>query len=142
MRFSILLVEDAEADVWLVREALDHCGLEFDLGVLDDGEKAIDFVNRADGDESVSIPDLVLLDLNLPKRSGWQVLDHLRSSSKLGDLPVVVLTSSDSPNDKAAAVEFKATAYFRKASNLDDFMKLGLLVRELLHVYPPTPAEV
>lgn len=134
MRFSILLVEDAEADVWLVREALDHCGLEFELVVLDDGEKAIDFVNRADHDQTISVPNLVLLDLNLPKWSGWQVLRHLRRSSRVGDLPVVVLTSSDSPNDKAAAVELKATAYFRKASNLDDFMKLGLLVRELLQV--------
>ncbi len=134
MRFSILLVEDAEADVWLVREVLDHCGLEFELVVLDDGEKAIDFVNSAEDDQAISIPNLVLLDLNLPKWSGWQVLQHLRRTSRLSDLPVIVLTSSDSPNDKAAAVELKATAYFRKASNLDDFMKLGLLVRELLQV--------
>ena len=132
MRSSILRVEDAEADVWLVREVLNQCGLAFELAVLDDGEKAIDFINRTDCDPSVQTPDLVLLDLNLPKWSGWQVLDHLRRSSRLANLPVVILTSSDAPNDKASAVEFKATAYFRKASNLDDFMKLGPLVRKLL----------
>jgi CheY-like chemotaxis protein len=132
MQFQILLVEDAEADVWLVREALDHCGLQFELSVLDDGEKAIDFVNAVDGDPSVAIPDLMLLDLNLPKWGGGQVLEHLRRSPRLGDLPVVILTSSDSPRDKTVAAQLKATAYFSKASNLDEFMKLGVLVRRLL----------
>jgi len=132
MQFQILLVEDAPPDVFLVREALNQCGLTVSLQVLDDGEKAIDFINAADRDAAAPIPRLVLLDLNLPKWSGAQVLEHLRKSSRLGELPVVILTSSDSPKDKAMAAQFRATAYFRKASNLDDFMKLGDLVRELL----------
>jgi CheY-like chemotaxis protein len=132
MAFRILLVEDADADVYLVREALDRCGLEYNLSVMDNGEEAVQFVDRAEGDPEAPLPHLVLLDLNLPKKSGGKVLEHLRNSHRLGDLPVVILTSSDSPKDKATAARFNATDYFRKPSNLDDFMKLGSLVRDLL----------
>jgi len=133
MHFRILLVEDAEADVYLVREALDHCGLRYELSVLNDGEKAIDFVDNVDRDEGVPTPHLVLLDMNLPKWSGGQVLERVRRSARFGDVPVVILTSSDSPQDKAAAARLQATLYFRKPSNLDEFMKLGRQVRELLN---------
>lgn len=131
-RFQILVVEDTEADVLLVREALEHAGLAFDLQVLDDGEKAVDFAESLDRDRTVSRPDLVLLDLNLPKKSGSQVLERLRQSSACGDVPVVVLTSSDSPKDRAQVAQLQASLYFRKPSRLDEFMKLGEVVRQIL----------
>ena len=65
--FQILVVEDAEPDVFLVREALEHSGLSFELHILDDGEKAVDFIDRVDRDESLPRPNILLLDLNLPK---------------------------------------------------------------------------
>jgi chemotaxis family two-component system response regulator Rcp1 len=131
-RFQILVVEDAEPDVFLVREALEQSGLEFDLHVLDDGEKALDFIDRVDRGDNVPRPNLLLLDLNLPKRSGGQVLERVRQSRVCGDVPVVILTSSDSPKDKSQAAHFRATEYFRKPSRLEEFMRLGPLVRGLL----------
>jgi CheY-like chemotaxis protein len=132
MRFRILLVDDSKPDALLVREALKQDGLDFELQVLDDGEKAIAFMDDLDRDESCSIPHLVLLDLNLPKRSGDQVLERMRQSLRGAGTPVVIVTSSDSPQDKAQAARLGATRYFQKPSRLEDFMKLGPMVRELL----------
>jgi len=131
-RVNILLIEDAEPDVFLVREALKTAGLNFELSVLDDGEKAIEFIDRLDANHADDCPQLVLLDLNLPKRTGDQILDYMRHSQRCKDIPVVVVTSSDSPRDRAAAARLGATRYFRKPSRLDEFMQLGPIVRELV----------
>lgn len=127
----ILVVEDSEPDVFLVREALEQAGLTVELRVLDDGEKAVDFIESIDRKEE-SRPNLVLLDLNLPKKSGGQVLERIRRSPACGQVPVMILTSSDSPADKAQANQLGATEYFRKPSVLAEFMRLGPRVRELL----------
>lgn len=134
--FTIVLVEDAEPDVFLVREALRQAGLNFQLNVLDDGEKAVDFIDTLDSDQSLHCPDLILLDLNLPKRSGDQILQHMRRSPRCGSIPVMVVTSSDSSKDRAESARLGATHYFRKPSRLDEFMQLGPLVRDLLATEP------
>jgi CheY-like chemotaxis protein len=128
----ILVVEDTEADAFLIREALRQAGIDCEAHVLDDGEKATEFIDNLDVNESASCPDAILLDLNLPKRSGEQVLQRIRRSLKCGPVPVVVVTSSDSPKDKLEAARLGATVYFRKPSKLAEFMQLGQLVRELL----------
>jgi DNA-binding response OmpR family regulator len=135
-RFQILVVEDAEADVFLVREALQQAGLEFELLVLSDGEKAVNFIDNVDLGGSTNGPHLVLLDLNLPKKSGGQVLERVRRSRVCGQVPVVILTSSESPKDKMQAAKLRATEYFRKPSKLDEFMKLGPLVQRILNPQP------
>jgi two-component system, chemotaxis family, response regulator Rcp1 len=128
----ILLIEDAEPDVFLVREALRQAGIASELKVLDDGEKAVDFIDELDENFGTPCPDLVLLDLNLPKRSGDQILQHMRRSGRCGQVPVIVVTSSDSPKDREQTSRLGATLYFRKPSRLDEFMKLGPLVGEIL----------
>src|ERR1043166_4192935 len=130
-RFNIVLVEDAEPDVFLVREALERSGLDFQLEALDDGEKAVEYVEKLDRYLSIPCPDLLLLDLNLPKRSGVQVIERVRQSHRCKGIPVIILTSSDSPNDRTRAAQFHAI-YFRKPSGLDEFMKLGPLVKDVL----------
>jgi len=131
-RFNIILVEDAEPDVLLVREALEQCGLEFELQVFEDGEQGVDFVDTMDRDATLAPPHLFLLDLNLPKKTGGQILERVRLSRTCCQVPVVILTSSDSNKDKAQAAQLNATGYFRKPSRLDEFMKLGPYVRDLL----------
>jgi CheY-like chemotaxis protein len=131
-QFQILLIEDAEPDVFLVREALRQAGLDFQLNVCDDGEKAVDFIDALDTNATVACPNLILLDLNLPKKSGDQILERMRRSPRCGHVPVIVVTSSDSPRDKAEIARLGATQYFRKPSRLDEFMRLGPLVRDLL----------
>jgi CheY-like chemotaxis protein len=130
--FQIVLVEDAESDVFLIREALEQAGLAFELQVLDDGEKAVEFMTKVESDDTVPVPHLIILDLNLPRVSGGQVLERVRQSLRCGPIPVFILTSSDSPKDKSEIAQFGATQYFRKSSRLDEFMSLGLVVRELL----------
>jgi len=131
-RYQIILVEDAEPDVFLVREALEQSGIDFDLKVFDDGEQGLQFVETMDRDATATPPHLFLLDLNLPKKTGGQILRHVRQSHTCGHIPVVILTSSDSHKDKAEATDLHATGYFRKPSRLEEFMKLGPYVRELL----------
>lgn len=132
LRFHIVLVEDSEPDVLLVREALEQSGLDFELQVFDDGEQGVDFIDNMDRDASMGRPHLFLLDLNLPKKTGGQILERVRQSPRCSRVPVVILTSSDSQKDKAQAAFLNATGYFRKPSRLDEFMKLGPYVRDLL----------
>lgn len=133
LRFHIVLVEDAEPDVLLVREALQQSGLDFELQVFDDGEQGVDFIDTIDQNVNLHRPHLFLLDLNLPKKTGGQILERVRQSPTCGKVPVVILTSSDSQKDKAQAAYLNATGYFRKPSKLDEFMKLGPYVRDLLN---------
>src|SRR5580698_2315524 len=94
---NIVLVEDAAADVFLVRQALEKDGLNFHLRVLEDGEVAVEFIDNLDRNEALPCPDVMLLDLNLPKKTGDQVLERMRNSPKCRQVPVVIVTSSDSP---------------------------------------------
>ena len=140
-RFHIVLVEDAEPDVLLVREALEQSGLDFELRVFDDGEQGVAFVETIDRDATLERPHLFLLDLNLPKKTGGQILERVRQSPRCGQIPVVILTSSDSQRDKSQAANLNATGYFRKPSRLDEFMKLGPYVRDLLARQGQTEAD-
>ena len=126
----LLLVEDSPADVFLVREALREGELDCELQVVDDGEQAIQFLERVDAGGETP-PDLLLLDLNVPRIGGEQVLKRLRESQPCAEIAVVVITSSDSPRDRQKATELGAAEYFRKPANLDEFMALGKLVRRL-----------
>jgi CheY-like chemotaxis protein len=126
-----MLVEDNPADARLVRTALEHHGIEGEVALFTDGEKAILFVQSA-RTEDVPCPDLVIIDLNLPKRSGHELLESVRRSEKWGDVPVVILSSSDAAQDKAEAARLGANRYLRKPSRLDEFLGLGTVFKELL----------
>jgi chemotaxis family two-component system response regulator Rcp1 len=128
----IVLVEDTGSDVFLIREALEQAGLVFDLYVLEDGEKALECITKIENDETVPLPRLIILDLNLPRVSGRQVLERVRQSPRCGPVPVFILTSSDSPKDKAEIAQLGADQYFLKSSRLDEFMSLGPVIRDLL----------
>jgi CheY-like chemotaxis protein len=128
----VLLVEDSPADIYIVRESLKKHMQEVTLQVLNDGEKAFALIEAAEADDSAPSPSLLILDLNLPKRSGQEVLRRLRQSSKLGRIPVVIFTSSDSPSDRAETTRLGATAYFRKPADLEEFMCIGKVVQSVL----------
>jgi DNA-binding response OmpR family regulator len=96
-----------------------------ELIVVSDGEEALDFVARQGKYVSAPAIDLVILDLNLPKSDGGDVLRSIRENSRLAGVPVVVLTSSDSPRDRAAAERLGANSYITKPTDLDEFLALG-----------------
>lgn len=126
----IALVEDNPADVCLVKETLRDRGLRYEMTHYRDGEVALKGLAHAA--DTAALPDLVLLDLNLPRRSGLEVLSFLRRDSRWSAIPVAILTSSDSPHDRRAAQEAGATRYILKLSNLEDFLRtLGQAIEEL-----------
>ena len=126
------MVEDSKTDVFLMREALENAQIDAEIDVVHDGEKAIEYIDAADANDSAPCPDLVLLDMNLPKRSGDEVLKHLRRGRRCKYAKVLVVSSSDAPRDRAAVEMFGVAGYFKKPSNYADFMKLGPTVKELL----------
>src|SRR5690242_13485794 len=128
--YQILLAEDSAADVGIVRIALRN--LDHVLHVARDGEEAISFIEKADSDRKAPGPDLLLLDMHLPKYNGEEILKRLRSTERYAQIPVVVMTSSDAPADHDRAQKHAALYYFRKPSRLDEFIQLGVIVREIL----------
>jgi chemotaxis family two-component system response regulator Rcp1 len=130
-KIRILLAEDNDGDVFLVRRALEKRGLPHELVVSHNGEEALTWLD-GHAENTDWAPDLILLDLNLPRIDGAQLLSHIRKSDSFSDTPVIVLTSSDSPKDRQMALELGANLYFRKPTDLASFMDLGRIVEETL----------
>jgi len=122
--FTVLLVEDNPADARLVREALEEHGVSGELILIGDGESAILYIKSLDGG-SEQCPALAIVDLNLPKRSGGEVVAAIRCSERCAAVPVVVLSSSDNSADQAEAERRGASRYIRKPSRLQEFLSLG-----------------
>jgi CheY-like chemotaxis protein len=128
--FEILLAEDNPGDVLLFREALNSRGLSCNVVEAADGQKAIALL----GDQASTAwrPDLIVLDVNLPKENGDVVLRHVRRQERLNDVPVIMLTSSASPADRAMAMGLGATLYLQKSSDLNELLDLGKIVEGVL----------
>jgi DNA-binding response OmpR family regulator len=131
-RPTVFLVEDNAADVFFVRTALESQGIGRDLLVAPDGEKAIAFVETIDTDPEARCPHVMLLDLNLPRTSGMEVLRRVKKSARFADVPVIIVTSSDAAIDRAEAASLGANGYFLKPQSLDEYMKLGSVVKAVL----------
>jgi chemotaxis family two-component system response regulator Rcp1 len=125
-----LLAEDNDGDVFLVRRALEKRGLAHELTVAHNGEDALVWLHGHV--EKEIVPELILLDLNLPRIDGGQLLSHIRKSDSFARTPVIVLTSSDSPMDRQMAMELGANLYFRKPTDLASFMDLGRIIEETI----------
>ena len=130
MNQEILLAEDNPADVYLIREALKEHGIECPLHVVWDGREVLEYISEVDPDAHNL--GLIILDLNLPRHGGIEVLQRLHETAGLAHVPVVVLTSSDSPRDRTVANELGAACYLRKPSNLEQFLGLGDVFKKLL----------
>jgi CheY-like chemotaxis protein len=125
---EILLAEDNPADVYLIREALREHGVEYTMRVASDGTEVLRIISSGQAQPL----GLIILDLNLPRHDGIEILQRLRETDALTHIPVVVLTSSDSPRDRSMADQLGATCYLRKPSGLDQFLSLGATFKELL----------
>ena len=118
-------------DVLLFREALNHQGLNCNLVVAPDGQKAIALLGDVAG--SNWHPDLIVLDVNLPKDNGEAVLRHVRRQPRFKSVPVIMLTSSASPADRSAAMDQGANLYLQKSSDLNELLDLGKIVEKVLN---------
>lgn len=130
-KLFVVLAEDNPGDVFLVRRALDTHSLAHELLVAQDGEEALKVVDRAESGE-INI-DVLLIDLNLPKHDGGEILTRIRACRQTATVPVILLTSSDSPHDRRRLLGLGANRYFRKPTDLSSFMRLGEIVQELLN---------
>ena len=128
---EVLLADDNPSDVYLIREELREHAVDCTLRVVSDGKDALGIVSGETGTDAGSI-SLIILDLNLPRHDGIEILQKLRDSAWLESVPVVVLTSSDSPRDRLMANQLGAARYLRKPSSLEEFLGLGAIFKELL----------
>jgi CheY-like chemotaxis protein len=127
----LLIAEDNLADVGLIRMALETHGLSANVHLVRDGEDAVRFVEQVEADPLAPCPSLAVLDLNLPRIRGDQILRRLRSSSRWRDVPVIVMSSSLSAHDRTDAMRLGATSYFTKPSDLEHFLELGALIKKV-----------
>jgi two-component system, chemotaxis family, response regulator Rcp1 len=121
---EVLLVEDSPGDVRLTREALKDAKVHISLHVVTDGIEAMAFLERAGTNVDAPRPDLILLDLNLPRKDGREVLKEIKQSPALRSIPVVVLTTSSSEADILQSYELHANCYISKPVDLDGFLKV------------------
>lgn len=126
----VLLVEDNVADVELVKEALRVSSKSYEVEVASDFEEARDYVQSIC--HGVRKPDILLMDLNLPKGNGLDLLRIFREQPECEGVPVVVVSSSNAARDRRRASELGVSHYFRKPSDLNEFMKLGPLVESII----------
>ncbi|HEV2856155.1 MAG TPA: response regulator [Thermoanaerobaculia bacterium] len=141
---EILLVEDNPGDVRLTREALKEGKIKNNLHVVEDGAAALEFLERRRPHAGAPVPDLILLDLNLPRMNGVEVLAEVKRSERLRRIPVVILTTSEAEEDILRSYELHANCYVTKPVGLEQFLRVVKQIDSFwLEVVklPPTPAE-
>jgi CheY-like chemotaxis protein len=121
---EILLVEDNPGDARLALEALKEARVRNHLSIVEDGEAALEFLRREGRYSDAHRPDLILLDLNLPRKSGREVLEEIKADPDLHRIPVVVLTTSQAEEDIARAYDLNANCYITKPVDLDQFFNV------------------
>ena len=139
---EILLVEDNPGDVRLTKEALNEGKVLNKLHVVEDGVEALAFLNREGRYADVSRPELILLDLNLPKKDGRDVLAEIKANGDLRRIPVVVLTTSDSEEDILKSYDLNANCYITKPVDLDQFISVVKSINEFWLSIVKLPGEV
>ena len=127
----LLLAEDNPGDVDLVQKALDEYCIPHTLLVVRDGGEALDYMARMGQNGDAPVPDILLLDLNLPKLNGPRVLEEFRRYPACAETPVIVVSSSNAPADRQSVAELGVVRYFRKPSDLKSFLQLGAVVRQI-----------
>lgn len=128
----LLIVEDNRADIFLIKRAIQAYAIRVQVHVCMDGEEALRYIERAEADPAVACPDLLLLDLNLPKKSGSEVLEHVKKAPRWSAIPVIIITSSDAAEDRRKTAELGVTLYFRKPASYPEFLRIGEILREYL----------
>ena len=127
---TILLVEDNKADVRLVREALKNSSLTYEMATVRDGVAAMAYLHQEGEYATVSRPDLIILDLNLPKKDGREVLAEIKTNPQLKRIPVVVLTTSRNEDDIYQSYELNANCFITKSRNLSELFTIVRRIEE------------
>ena len=118
---EILLVEDDICDIDLTKEAFAESNLDILFHVVRDGVEALNYLRKGTPYSSASKPDLILLDLNMPRKSGLEVLEEIKQDNRLKNIPIVIMTGSQAPEDKLISYALRANLYVNKPFGLDEF---------------------
>jgi CheY-like chemotaxis protein len=129
-QYNILLIEDNPADIRLTKEAFRESNKDIQLEVVTDGREALLFLNQSPPYESKKLPDLILLDLNLPKQNGQEVLTVIKQDKRLRRIPVIVLTTSKAENDILKCYDLHANAFINKPIDFDNFFDIVHKIEE------------
>ena len=138
---EILLIEDSPADILLTREAFEESRILNTLHVAEDGVQAMDFLHRHGAYASAPRPDLILLDLNLPRKNGREVLAEIKADPDLRKIPIVVLTTSSAEEDVLKAYDLNANCYVVKPVGFDNFMEAMQSIRHFWFSIVTLPPE-
>ena len=139
--FEILMVEDSEGDARLAREAMRDSKIHNVLHHVRDGEEAMDFLRRTGKYAAAPRPDLVLLDLNLPRRDGREVLADIKTDDALKRIPVVILTTSSAEADVLRSYDLHANCYITKPVNMVDFIRVVTMIQDFWLTIVTLPAS-
>ncbi len=139
----ILLVEDNPGDARLTKEVFSDCKVTNTLSIVEDGEAALKFLRKQEPYSDAKTPDLILLDLNLPKKNGQEVLEEIKSDPDLQSIPVVILTTSEAEKDILKTYKLNANCYINKPVDFDQFANVVKLIEDfwLTVVKLPTKAS-
>lgn len=129
----LFLGEDNPGDVFLIKEALREHSVACELLLANDGGEVREYFSKVERD-GARVPDLVLLDLNLPKISGMDLLRRIKNIPCCRETPIVIISSSDSPRDRLESQALGAHSYIRKASVLEEYLQLGAVIKRILEV--------
>jgi CheY-like chemotaxis protein len=141
MPIEVLLVEDNPGDAQLTRIALELGKISINLNVVEDGVEAMAFLRKQEQYAGVPHPDIILLDLNLPKKDGREVLAEIKADSNLKRIPVVVLTTSQSEEDILKAYDLAANCYITKPVDFDQFVKIVQSIENFWFTIVKLPPE-
>jgi CheY-like chemotaxis protein len=120
----ILLVEDNEGDILLTKEAFEEARIHITLSVVKDGMDALEFLNKQGRHQLADRPDLILLDINLPKKNGHEVLKYIKEKDGIKSIPVIMLTTSSAEKDINLSYSNYVNCYITKPVEVDDFMEV------------------
>jgi chemotaxis family two-component system response regulator Rcp1 len=126
----ILMIDDNPTDVLLIKEAFAFCKAGSEIHVAEDGVYALEFLKRQGQDLHAPRPDLILLDLNMPRKNGFEVLAELKADPELNTIPVIIYTSSVTKEDIKAAYNSHANGYIRKSVDFDECIKTAQSIKD------------
>lgn len=129
-KLQILLVEDNEGDILLTTEALETMQIANEISVVKTGNEAIDYMTQSGDYTQIGLPDLVLLDINLPIKNGFEVLSAIRAHEKSKHIPVIILTTSSSISDQSVSNRLKANLFITKPSELNNYEQVVSMIEK------------